>query len=164
MTVLEADAGTARTWWRARGPVWLFVMLVVAAFVVLRVVAMSGVANPRLDGGDRLVTVDGAKYQRVVVRNNAPTTVTVEAARFDMASDGVWPELFEDLGGTCDVSKLAPYVPRVLAPGEWVVLYWSMDEPRYTSDRVEVRARTSSGLVRVVDLPKRPDIPGRCAE
>ena len=95
MTVLNADRGGARAWWRARGPVWLFVVAVVVAFVVLRVIAMSGVANPRLGGGDRLVTIDGAKYQQVVVRNEAPTSVTVEAARFDMASDEVWPELFE---------------------------------------------------------------------
>ena len=164
MTVLNADRGGARAWWRARGPVWLFVVAVVVAFVVLRVIAMSGVANPRLGGGDRLVTIDGAKYQQLVVRNEAPTSVTVEAARFDMASDEVWPELFEDLGGTCEVPQLVPYVPRVLAHGEWVVLYWSMDEPRYTSNRVEVRARTRSSLVRVTDLPKGPDLSDRCPE
>ena len=61
MTVLNADRGGARAWWRARGPVWLFVVAVVVAFVVLRVIAMSGVANPRLGGGDRLVTIDRAK-------------------------------------------------------------------------------------------------------
>ena len=164
MTVLNADRGGARAWWRARGPVWLFVVAVVVAFVVLRVIAMSGVANPRLGGGDRLVTIDGAKYQQVVVRNEAPTSVTVEAARFDMASDEVWPELFEDLGGTCEVPQLVPYVPRVLSHGESVVLYWSMEEPRYTSNRVEVRARTRSGLVRVTDLPKGPDYSDRCPE
>ncbi len=31
MTVLNADRGGARAWWRARGPVWLFVVAVVVA-------------------------------------------------------------------------------------------------------------------------------------
>lgn len=111
-----------------------------------------------------MVTIGGTKYQEVVVRNEAPTRVTVEAARFDMASDGTWPKLFENLGGDCEAPQLVPYVPRVLAHGESVVLYWSMEEPRYTSNRVEVRARTRSGLVRVTDLPKGPDYSDRCPE
>ena len=155
MTV-DADRKPQPRWRRFRGPFCPFVSAVVAAFVVLQLVAMSGVANPRLIGGSHLVTVEGVPHQRMVVHNEAPTGVTVEAARFATSHDGTWLELFENAGPRCDAPELVPYAPRALAEGESVTLYWSMEQPSSRPGSlpgpVEVRARTRAGAVRVITM------------
>ncbi|MCB1030178.1 MAG: hypothetical protein KDA95_02500 [Acidimicrobiales bacterium] len=151
-----------RSPWSIRRPVLFFVIPVCVIFVLLYVIALSGVANPRLSGGNRAVTINGNRYERVVIRNDSPTNVTIDAARYGMDTSGKWQKLFEYLSTDCASPNLVPYKPRTLKEGESLVVVWLYNGARYTSDRVEVRARTRSGLTRVTTLPRGPDFLQGC--
>ena len=162
MNTTNSKLRKRRSPWSTRRPVLFFAIPVSIVFVLLYVIALSGVANPRLSGGNRAVTIDGNRYERVVVRNDSPTNVTIEAARYGMDTSGKWQKLFEDISADCTSPNLVPYKPRTLKEGEYLVVVWLNSSQRYTSERVEVKARTHSGLTRVMELPRGPDLLEGC--